>query len=63
MTQATQIHTERVRGFQPPWRTVYAYTCPSCKHDTRINANAYTGKRATRPVGAFQCACGQTLSF
>lgn len=30
------IRTERVRGFQPPWRTVYILRCPACKEKSKL---------------------------
>ena len=32
----TPIRAERVRGFQPPYRTVFVYECPSCKAVRRV---------------------------
>ena len=44
----TPIGRERVRGFQPPWRTVFVYRCPGCQQETRMFANSYIGFRRTR---------------
>lgn len=41
-TQPTKINfanytrIERVRGFQPPWRTIRVYQCPDCKREIKI---------------------------
>lgn len=43
---STTIRSERVRGFQPPWRTVYVYRCV-CGAETRIAAGSYRGVRKT----------------
>ena len=32
--------SERVRGFQPPWRTVNIYECSECHKETRIYASS-----------------------
>lgn len=49
------IRTERVRGFQPPWRTVYVYRCASCKGETRVRASAFRGRHSEPGVGAIAC--------
>jgi len=30
------IRSERVRGFQPPWYTIYVYKCELCGREIRI---------------------------
>lgn len=51
---ATPISSERVRSFQPPWRTVYVYRCVN-GHETRVFANSFRGKRPEPSVGAIVC--------
>jgi len=36
MDLSRPIRTERVRWFQPPWRTVYIYRCPVCGKENRV---------------------------
>ena len=43
--------TERRRGFQPPWYTVYVYRCPDCNTPHYIHQNWHGGM----PLGAFVC--------
>lgn len=43
--------SERVRAFQPPWRTVNIYTCPTCGHKNRISVSWH----GPTPSGAFVC--------
>jgi len=52
---ATPMGSERVRGFQPPWRTVYKYKCPKCGRETRVRAGAFRGGRAEPGVGGIIC--------
>ena len=40
---ATPVRSERRRGFQPPWYTVYIYRCPSCGRETAVRAGAFRG--------------------
>lgn len=47
----TTIQFERVRGFQPPWRTVAVYTCDS-GHETRVCVSHH----GPPPHGAIRCA-------
>lgn len=47
--------SERVRDFQPPWRTVFVYICPQCGKEVRVRANNYSGFRAVPGVGAILC--------
>ncbi len=51
----TPSRSERVRGFQPPWRTVWIYHCPSCGNETRVRANSFRGKRPVPGIGAISC--------
>lgn len=44
-------HTERVRGFQPPWYTLRICVCPKCGAKHRLNA----GPRNSMGPGAFVC--------
>jgi hypothetical protein len=48
------IRTERVRGFQPPWRTVYVYKC-SKGHTIRFRANRFRGTTPEPGGGAVTC--------
>ncbi len=50
----TPIRSERVRDFQPPWRTVYVYRC-AIGHEVRVRANSFRGRNATPGVGAIYC--------
>ena len=45
----------RVRGFQPPWRTVYVYACPLCGAEHRVRAGSFNGRQPTPGVGAIRC--------
>lgn len=51
--------SEKVRGFQPPWRTVYRYQCPGCGAHHRVYANSFRGmgkyQRPEPSVGAIRC--------
>jgi hypothetical protein len=49
------IKSERVRSFQPPWRTVHVYKCDGCKNEVRVNANSFVGKHAVPGRGAIAC--------
>ena len=51
---ATPIRSERVRGFQPPWRTVYVYRCAN-GHEMRIRANSFIGRNPTPGIGGVYC--------
>ena len=48
------IRSERVRDFQPPWRTVFVYRC-GAGHEVRVRAGAFVGKRAVPGTGAIRC--------
>jgi DNA-directed RNA polymerase subunit RPC12/RpoP len=52
---ATPIRSERVRDFQPPWRTVFVYRCGTCQNETHVRANSFRGKTAVPSVGAIAC--------
>ncbi len=47
--------SERRRGFQPPYYTVYKYTCPKCGAERIVRANSFLGKRAVSGHGAIRC--------
>jgi DNA-directed RNA polymerase subunit RPC12/RpoP len=51
----TPVGSERVRGFQPPWRTVYRYRCSACGHEVRVRANSFRGTRPEPSVGGIRC--------
>jgi hypothetical protein len=54
------VRTERVRGFQPPWRTILVYRCDSCLFEARLLKN-WSGPA---PRGAITCAhCGAAIAF
>lgn len=46
---------ERVRSFQPPWRTVYVYACRECGAKHRVGANAFRGSRPEPGKGGIRC--------
>jgi DNA-directed RNA polymerase subunit RPC12/RpoP len=52
---STPVCSERVRGFQPPWRTVFVYRCGTCNKETKVYANSFRGKTAVPSVGAIRC--------
>lgn len=47
------IRSERVRGFQPPWRTVLVYRCKECRREIRLRKD-WLGPT---PRGGFLCDC------
>lgn len=52
--------SERVRGFQPPWYTVYIYTCSLCKGKVRMRASSFRGKNPEPSTGGINCPhCGK----
>ena len=51
---ATPIRSERVRGFQPPWRTVYVYRCTE-GHEIKVRANSFVGSKPQPGVGGIVC--------
>jgi DNA-directed RNA polymerase subunit RPC12/RpoP len=53
------VRSERVRGFQPPWYTVYVYICPRCGNEVRMKASSFFGKTPKPSTGAIICPhCG-----
>jgi hypothetical protein len=48
------IRSERVRGFQPPWRTLFVYQCDR-GHTVKIHASSFRGKHAVPSTGAIAC--------
>lgn len=48
------VRSERVRDFQPPWRTVFVYECAN-GHEVRVRAGAFRGKTPVPGVGAIRC--------
>ena len=50
----TPVRSEKVRSFQPPWRTVFVYRC-SEGHEVRVGAHSFRGKTAVPGVGAIEC--------
>ena len=51
----TPIGSERRRGFQPPYYTVYVYRCPACHAMRYIRANSFRGKTSVPGRGAIRC--------
>ncbi len=51
------LRSEKRKGFQPPWYTVWVYECPMCKRLTYIRAGAFRGKYPEPGLGAIQCEC------
>ena len=51
---ATPIGREKVRWFQPPWRTVFVYKCAQ-GHTVRVFANSFRGGKAEPSVGGISC--------
>jgi hypothetical protein len=51
---STPIRSEKVRDFQPPWRTVFIYKCGN-GHIVRVRANAFRGKQPEPGTGAIMC--------
>jgi DNA-directed RNA polymerase subunit RPC12/RpoP len=47
--------SERVRGFQPPWRTVYIYKCAKCGQTVRVGAGSFRGTVPMPSTGAVLC--------
>ena len=48
------VRRERVRDFQPPWRTVFVYQC-AAGHETRVRASSFAGRTPVPSVGAIEC--------
>jgi DNA-directed RNA polymerase subunit RPC12/RpoP len=60
---STPIRSERVRDFQPPWRTVFVYKCSKCNKETRVRASSFRGKTPVPSTGAIRCPhCPEPLS-
>jgi hypothetical protein len=51
----TPSGSEKRRGFQPPWYTVYKYSCPDCGRSLTVRANSFYGKRPVPSIGAIRC--------
>lgn len=49
------IRSERHRGFQPPYYTVYVYRCPTCGAERHVRAGSFRGRRPEPGVGAIRC--------
>lgn len=49
------IGREKVRGFQPPWYTVYRYRCSECNGEHRIRAGAFRGTTPEPGTGGIRC--------
>lgn len=52
---STPTSSERIRGFQPPWQTVYVYTCRTCGTSHRIRAGAFRGRTPEPARGGIVC--------
>lgn len=52
------VRSERRRGFQPPWYTVYVYRCGVCGREVTVRASSFRGSRPVPSVGAIRCDCG-----
>lgn len=57
------IRTERRRGFQPPWYTVYIYKCPKCGNEVTVRANSFRGRNPEPGIGAIVCPHPQCASL
>ena len=49
------VRSEKRRGFQPPWYTVYVYKCPTCGHEHHVRAGSFRGKRPEPGIGGIYC--------
>lgn len=49
------LTSERRRGYQPPWYTVYVYQCPKCARKVYVRANSFRGKTPVPGTGAIRC--------
>lgn len=49
------VGSERRRGFQPSYYTVYVYECPECKSKKVVRANLFLGKTPRPSVGGIYC--------
>jgi len=56
------IGSERVRSFQPPWRTVFRYRCPVCGTLRRIYASTFIGTRAVPHMGGVYCGASTSTT-
>ena len=52
---AHPLTSERVRDFQPPWRTVFIYKCPECGGITRLRASSFSGSTPVPGKGGIVC--------
>lgn len=55
MDLSRPIGAERVRGFQPPWYTVWRYRCPKCGAEMRIRASRFHGRNPAPEIGGVYC--------
>ncbi len=51
----TPVGSERRRGFQPPYYTVYLYKCPACGSRKVVRANSFRGRTPEPGIGAIRC--------
>jgi hypothetical protein len=51
----TPIRSERRRGFQPPYYTVYVYRCPACQREIIVRAGSFRGRTPVPSIGAVIC--------
>lgn len=49
------VRSERRRGFQPPYYTVYVYRCPDCQRERFIRASSFRGRTPVPAIGAMVC--------
>jgi len=49
------VRSEKRRGFQPPWYTVYVYQCPTCQREVTVRAGSFRGRRPEPGVGGIRC--------
>lgn len=49
------IASERRRGFQPPWYTVYIYACDACGARHTIRAGSFRGTTPEAGIGGIVC--------
>ncbi len=47
--------SEKRRGFQPPWYTVFLYRCQKCGQVHNVRANSFLGKKAVPGIGGIIC--------
>lgn len=55
------ITTERVRGFQPPWRTIYVVRCDGCGATLQRISKNWHGSvpPGVLPLHPIYCECAQ----